>query len=41
MCERAVTWREDGNLLGVAEEACMLGFIVVVLGFFPAVGIIG
>ena len=39
MCEGAVMWREDGNLLGVAEEACMLSFIVVVLGFFSLMGV--
>ena len=39
MCEGAVLWREDGDLLGVAEKTCMLCFEGVVLGFFSFMGV--
>ena len=39
MCEGAVPWCENGDLLGVAEKFCMLCFEGVTLGFFSFMGI--
>ena len=39
MCEGAVPWCENGDLLGVAEKSCMLCFEGVILGFFSFMGV--